>query len=408
MRISTNTMYEAGVSQLNTLQTNLARTQQQLATNRRLLTPADDPIAAARALEVTQSQAVNSQYAVNRQNAYSSLVGVEQALSASGNLLQDVQEIAVKSVNPVLSAADRESLAIELSGRLDELIGIANTSDGAGSFLFGGYKSATQPFIKTAGGADYQGDQGERQLQVSSARQMSISNPGSDVFANIPTGNGRFNTQAGAGNTGTGLVSTGTVTNAAQLTGNRYEVVFASSGTPAAPAYTVVNMDTGQPPAGMTGPVPFKSGQKIEFDGMSFEVVGAPAEGDKVNVGPSERQSIFTTITDMIATLRTPAGTAGGSTARVNGLNKAQESLSSALDNILGVRASVGARMKEIDTLDSNGVDIGLQYSATLSKLQDLDIVAAISSFTQQQTTLEAAQKSFKALSGLSLFNYIG
>ena len=64
--------------------------------------------------------------------------------------------------------------------------------------------------------------------------------------------------------------------------------------------------------------------------------------------------------------------------------------------------------MKELDTLDTAGDDLNIQYETTLSKLQDLDLVAAITQFTQQQTALEAAQKSFKSLSGLSLFNYIG
>ncbi|MGQ7530573.1 flagellin N-terminal helical domain-containing protein, partial [Streptococcus suis] len=62
MRISTRTMYENATSQLNTLQSQMARTQNQLATNKRVVTAADDPIAAARALEVKQSQSLNTQY----------------------------------------------------------------------------------------------------------------------------------------------------------------------------------------------------------------------------------------------------------------------------------------------------------------------------------------------------------
>jgi flagellar hook-associated protein 3 FlgL len=75
---------------------------------------------------------------------------------------------------------------------------------------------------------------------------------------------------------------------------------------------------------------------------------------------------------------------------------------------VLAVRASVGSRLKEFDALDSAGSDLDIQYAATLSGLQDLDVVKAISMFTQQQATLEAAQKSFKSMSSLSLFNYIG
>jgi flagellar hook-associated protein 3 FlgL len=42
-----------------------------------------------------------------------------------------------------------------------------------------------------------------------------------------------------------------------------------------------------------------------------------------------------------------------------------------------------------------------------LSNLIEVDTVQAISLFTQQQINLEAAQKSYKTLTGLSLFNFI-
>ena len=406
MRISTSTMYETGVAQLNTLQSNLARTQQQLAANRRILSPSDDPIAAARALEVTQSKAVNTQFATNRDNARASLAQVDLRLGGVTSLIQNAQSLVVAAGNPVLSAADRQSLAIEVEGQLEDMLGLANSTDGAGSYLFAGYKSATEPFGKTAGGALYSGDQGQRELQVSSSRKVAISDPGSAIFESNMTGNGKFSTSVSAANTGSGVVSGSSVTNAAALTGNQYEVTFAGSGSGA--TFTVLDMKTGVAPAGMSGPQPFVPGQKIEFDGVSFSVRGSPAAGDKIAVDPSSRQSVFKTLTDLLATLRAPDSGSAGTTAYTNGLVKAGENLSSALDNVLSARSSVGTRLNELDALDSAGDDLNVQYEATLSKLQDLDLLAAISQYSQQQTTLEAAQKSFKSLTGLSLFNYIG
>ena len=66
-----------------------------------------------------------------------------------------------------------------------------------------------------------------------------------------------------------------------------------------------------------------------------------------------------------------------------------------ALDNVLTVRASVGARLQELDALDSAGEDRHLQYSQTLSELQDLDYASALTELSKQQTILEAAQRSF-------------
>ena len=405
MRISTNTMYNAGTSQLNTLQSNIAKTQMQLSTNRRMLSAADDPIASARALEVTQSQSLNSQYGVNRQNARSSLTMVEQSLGNVTKTLQDVQELTVRAGGGALSPSDRVTLANEAQGYLETMLGLANASDSEG-YLFAGFKSKTAPFVQTATGAQYLGDQGERKLQVGSARNFAISTPGSAVFENNMTGNGTFVTSATTANGGTGLVSGGSVANPAALTGHDYEITFA--GTMPTSTFTVLDKVTNLPPPGLAGPQPYVSGQQIAFDGVAIDIRGEPIAGDKFAVEPSERQSIFTTLTDLVATLRAVPNGAPGQVALTNGLGQANGNLASALDNVLGERAAAGARLKELDELDSTGEDLNVQYATTLSQLQDLDLVATISKFTQQQFTLEAAQKSFKSLSGLSLFNYIG
>jgi len=406
MRISTNSIFEAATTQLGSLQTQLAKTQTQLATNRRILSPSDDPIASARALEVTQAQAINSQLTINRQSARSSLTQVEQALQGSTRLIQEMQAIRVAAGNGALSPTDRASFATELEGRLADLLGLANSADGAGGYLFSGYKSDNLPFTQTATGADYHGDQGQRQLKVGSSRHVAISDSGSSVFESNRTGNGTFNTSADVNNTGSGVIAPGAVSDTSLLTGHTYKLTFATGGT----TYTVTDTTTNTPvppPPTPVVPIPFQSGQAIVVDGMTFDITGTPADGDSFTVEPSKKQSIFTTVTDMIATLRADMPGALGQARLTNGLNTAGENLSAALDNVLTVQASVGSRLKELDYLDSAGEDMHIQYSATLSDLQDLDMVKAISSFSQQQLTLEAAQKSFKAMSGLSLFNLI-
>lgn len=411
MRISTSTIFETGSNQLGTLQSQLARTQMQLSTNRRMLTAADDPVASARALEVTQSKSINSQFATNRMHAGSSLAQVDMALGNATELLQQIQTLAVQAGNGSYSQVEREALANELAGRFEDLLGVANTADGAGGYLFSGFQSATAPFTQTATGAGYNGDQGQRQLQVGSARTIQVSESGSAIFDNAMSGNGTFKTAPMAGNAGSGVISSGSVTNAQQLTRQNYRIDFAVSGaTPPVTTYSVINVDTGLPPAAPApaGPQPYQSGQQITFDGMSFDITGVPADGDRFTVEPSKKQSVFTTVTELINTLRNPATGAAGQAARGNGLGAAQSHLNATLENMLGVRASVGARMKELDYLESAGQDRDIQYASTLSDLQDLDLAKAISEFSQQQMMLEAAQKSFKTMSGLSLFNYIG
>ncbi len=409
MRISTLSIYGNATAQLNTLQSALARTQMQLSTERRILTPADDPVASARALEVSQSKEMNAQFATNRASARSSLSTVEGSLQNAGDLLQDIQELAVSAGNGTMLPQDRAAIATELEGRLADLLGVANTTDGAGGYLFSGYMATTQPFTSTPGGAAYQGDQGQRQLQVGASRKIPLSASGASVFENNPTGNGVFQTQADKNNTGAAIISSGSVTDRALVnTGRDYKLTFAVGGTPAVTTYSVVDTTTGTDVAvpGQTG-IAYEAGKSITFGGMSFDIKGEPADADVFTMKPSEKQSVFTTVTDLITALRAPVDGSSGKAALTNSLNTAIDNLKSAHDNVLTVQASVGAHMKELDYLDSAGDDLDIQYAATLGDLQDLDMVKAISDFSMQQTTLQAAQMSFKTMSGLSLFNYL-
>jgi flagellar hook-associated protein 3 FlgL len=405
MRISTKTIYENATSQLNSLQSQMARTQNQLATNKRVLTAADDPIASARALEVTQSQSLNTQYGTNRANANSSLSLVESAISNGADLVMDVQTLVVQAGNGTLSKSDRLQIATEIEGRMQDLLGIANTADGSGGYLFSGYKGTTMPFVQTDSGANYQGDQGQRKLQVGSSRSIAISDSGSSIFENNRTGNGSYQTKMVDGNTGSAVAGSGSVSDATKLTGHNYTLEFKVDGDKT--TYTVTDNST-SPKTAVLSDEPYVAGKQIAFDGTSFTITGAPANGDKFEVKPSEKESIFTTMTNLVNALRDSGEDSGSLATLANKLSTASEGLKSSLDNMLTVRASVGSRMKELDYLEDQGSDLDIQYKGTLSKLQDLDIVKAFSDYATQQTTLEAAQKSFKTMSGLSLFNYIG
>ncbi|KGF81322.1 flagellar hook protein [Massilia sp. JS1662] len=406
LRISTNAIYQAGTTQLNTLQGQMAKTQMQLSTNKRMLSAADDPIGSAKALELTQSQSMNTQFGTNRTNAKSSLSLVDKTLSDVSSQIQDIQSLIVTAGNGGYTQSDREALATELEGRMADLLGSANTTDGTGTYLFSGYKTTTQPFTQTPTGATYQGDQGQRMLQVGSARKMAISESGSAIFEANVTGNGTFVTQAAGTNTGGGIISPGAVTDTTKLTGHDYAIDFQVTGTPAVTTYTVTDNST-SPGTAVLSNQPYTAGASIAFDGVSFDIKGAPANGDSFSVQPSQKQSVFTTITNLIQTLRSPSDGSAGKAALANNLNTASQNMKNALDNVLTVQASVGSRLKEVDSLDSTGDDLNVQYQTTLSGLQDLDMVKAISLYTQQQQTLQAAQMSFKTMSGLSLFNYI-
>lgn len=409
MRISSSAIYDTNVNLLNQQQTKLLHTQQQLASGRRMLTPADDPFASARALEISQSDSANTQFVTNRNAAKHSTAMAETILKSATSLLQDARTATVGDGSGVLTISDKRALAEDLQGRLDELVGLANSTDGVGNFLFSGFQGKTQPFVKNAsGGIQYMADEGQRMIQVDSSRQLATSDAGSDIFMRIKNGNGKFVVDTFSGNAGNGIHSQGVVTDPKLLTGHDYKIAFTVDTVDGRPEtnYEVVNLTTQQV---VTKCSPFTSGQAISFDGMQLEINGAPADCDEFYVTPSENESVFKTMSDLIVALKTESPM-GGSAAKAqftNSVNRALNNIDRDLENISTVRTSLGSRLREIDALQVTGEDLGLQYKSKLSELQDVDFNKAVSDLNQQQTSLTAAQKSFKQVSDLSLFNYL-
>lgn len=406
MRISTSTIYDNNVAAINQQQARLQQTQLQVATGHRLSTPSVDPAAAAQAIEVSQADAANTQYASNRSMLKSTLSMMDTTLMSVTSVMQDIRTSMLDAGSSSLTNANRQSIATSLTSRLQQLIGLANSTDGTGNYLFSGFQSRTPPFVDTVAGVAYFGDDGQKLTQISASRQLGVTQSGADIFMRMKNGNGTFVTQAAATNTGSGISSQGNVVNPALLTGNNYNITFSVAGP--VTTFSVTNTTTGLPVAGMTAQ-PYTSGQAISFDGMQFDIQGAPANGDQFTVTPSTNVSIFKTVSDFINALNTPItpGNVAQTAAMTASFKTAINNIDHAFDNVNNANAVVGSALNEIDAAQLTGDNLGLQYKQTLSQLQDTDYAKGASDIAQQLLSLQAAQKSFVQVSNLSLFTYM-
>jgi flagellar hook-associated protein 3 FlgL len=403
MRISTQSFYAQSMSSLGSQQQQLFRIQQQLAAGTKFLTAADDPVAAARALGVSQSMAESAQYATSRSRAMLSLSQEETALKSATSIMQNIKTLAVQAGNGTLSDADRASLATTLQGNLDQLVNVANADDGNGQFLFAGFKSGSQPFVAgAAGGIQYMGDQGQRLMQVDVSRQMSTTDDGRSVFQSVQGGAG-YVSSAGAANTGSGVFGAVGVTDAGAANYGKDFVISFSGGN-----YTVATQETPPVVAASGAYVP---GAAISFGGLQITMSGAPADGDTFQVATARNAGtdVFAAIGELVTALRQPL-TGNGDAAKadlLNALSTFNVKITHAHDNVLTVMSSIGSRMNEIDALDTSGASRGLTDKAYLSELVDLDPASAISEFLQRQTSLQATQQTFARLHSIALFNYL-
>ncbi|WP_206950731.1 flagellar hook-associated protein FlgL [Trinickia acidisoli] len=410
MRISTSEFYSQNIQTMDNQENQLATYYQQLSSGQALTTPADNPLAAAQAVQLSMTSATLTQYQSNQSTALSSLQLEDETLSSVANTMQSINAQITQAGDGSLSDAERSSIAKEMEGYRSQLLTLANTSDSAGNYLFSGYQASTAPFANAAGGGvTYLGDNGLRQAQVASTTQIATNDSGASVFLTVPSV-GTSPVSAGSStNTGTGTIGAASITNASATTNNdSYSITF--GGTIAAPTYTVTD-NTAVPPT-TTAATAFNASTPIQLgSGMQVSISGAPSPGDTFSVTPatsSQNSDVFATIDKIITALQTPATNNPSATANLtNALTSGTAAFQNSLTNITVVQASVGGREQELQALQTTTQSNSLQAQSNLSNLTDINMVSVISNYEQEQNALEAAQKSFVQIQGMSLFQYI-
>lgn len=427
MRISTVTMFEQSTASMNRQQSDLMRVSQQIASGRRVVNPSDDPQAASRAIGVDQAKASTEQFSDSRVSARNSLSQTESIINSVSDAITSAKGLLIQASSDTLTDEQRESIASELKGVYETIVGQANSTDGNGRYLFGGYKDNTPPFVKSAdGNVEYKGDTNAREQRVDATRLMPVADNGVTIFQSVPSGAG----YVAEAKKEDGTLNQGNVTYRGPQTldvknadyGSDYRVSF--DGTAADPTYQVQRFDntTNAWVDNDTDGAALSSGVwaddineegsiSLEFGGLSISLEGTPAPDDEILVAKSggdvRGADLFRTMEEAIRVLENPADDATKKADQRNTLNTAMRDLDNSLDNVLTVRASAGARLNELKVIDAVADNRMLNYTQTLSDLVDLDYAEAISEYSLRQVGLQAAQKTFVDMKGMSLLNYM-
>lgn len=417
MRISTLQAFNNGVAGLQRNYANAIRTQEQISTGNRILTPADDPVASVRLLQLDQQQNVLSQYNANLTAAKNSLTQEEVTLNSVNTVLQRVRELAVQAGNGGLSAEDRKSIAAELREREDELLSLMNTRNARGEYLFSGFQGKTQPFVRAADGSySYQGDEGQRKLQIASSLNIPISDSGKPIFENV----------INAGRYVSALDTTAQPGSTLSVSAPLVQDEVAVSGNPPFPAAGVgvhftsdteyVVYDLASP---LTLPIPdrsqsgaglgavdkeSKTTEKLAFRGVVIQFDGIPVGGETVEVqlDPSaQKQGLLGTVSSLRMALESPSSNAQVRDAVAVALTNLDHGMAS----VDAARGNIGARLNVIETTQTDNEDVALVNKAVQAELRELDYAEALSRLSFQTILLEAAQQSYVKISGLNLFN---
>ncbi|MBV8471579.1 MAG: flagellar hook-associated protein FlgL [Burkholderiaceae bacterium] len=407
MRIATANTFEQTILNLQNRQNALQTSQEQLTSGKRVEVASDDPTSAAIA-ERSQASANRVDADTRALNAsQSNMTAAESALGSADDLMQQIREALMQAGDGTYGDAQRAQQANAIQGLRNQLLAIANTQNGSGTYLFGGQGSGGAPFLDGPNGVTYNGTAGQTQAGQINTYNMTVD--GLHTWMGARNGNGSFVTAAGTNaNTGgpvAGWIDSGTVTNPATLTGDNYTISI--TGTAPNATYTVTNTTTGAQPASGN----FTPGQTLQFDGISTTISGTPADGDTFTVSPPvNNSSVFDVLDKAIAALK-PQATAMTSDQRnaqvQQTVSSAVRDLDASMSNIESVRSLVGTQLSNLQNDTNDNASLKLLNQTAQSNAEDLDMTQGISNFQNQQTGYQAALQAYASVQKMSMLQYI-
>ncbi|WP_233865200.1 flagellar hook-associated protein FlgL [Paraburkholderia adhaesiva] len=389
MRIATSELYSSSVATMENQQSQMLQLEQQVSSGVAISNPADDPLGAAQAVTLSATSATLTQYSTNQTAALSSLQTEDTTLTSVTTTMQSINSLIQEAMGGTLNDTDRAALSKQLAGYRNELMSLANTTDGEGNSIFSGFQNTTQVFTNNpGGGVTYNGDAGQRTVQVTGTRNIPVSDTGASVFMSVQslgsqpvpagkstnTGNGVIGSvtitnqsaatnndsysialtagPASPANTGTGTLGAISVTNSTATTNNdNYQVSF--SNVAGVLSYTVTDTSNSS-----VAPVttPYTAGAAIALgSGLTTTITGAPNAGDSFSASQAGG-SMYTTVTDTSNPAVAPVTnlyTDGGTIALGSGMNTTISGTPATGDSFTVTPASNSGNTDVFATLDT-------------------------------------------------------
>ena len=182
-RMSSMQLHQGSLDVILEAQARLQRTQEELATGKRVLTPSDDPVAATQIMTIRSELSRIETLQKNANHAYSELSVAESTLAGVQDALQRVRELAVRGNNDALGAEEKAMIASEIEGLRTQIMTLANTKGASGEYIFAGFSSDQAAYIEEGGVIRFQGDDSVREVNLSSSTTIKTRMTGNEVFS---------------------------------------------------------------------------------------------------------------------------------------------------------------------------------------------------------------------------------
>mgnify|MGYP001764942886 CR=1 FL=1 len=193
MRIDSLTYFSTSLAGIRDNQASIARLNEQIATGMRLLAPKDDPLDTEKVLQLSNRVATRSQHAANQDRAEITLKYEQTVVQELQKSLKDAR--ALLAISPSSSQELRNIHAEQLKGTFNHILGLLNTRDPGGNYIFAGYQTDDTPFANDSlttgtiaattyngGAASTPGADEFRQIEIEEGRTVQVNDNLSTVF----------------------------------------------------------------------------------------------------------------------------------------------------------------------------------------------------------------------------------
>lgn len=149
MRIDSLTYLNTSLAGIQSNQNAIARLNQQIGSGLRMNASKDDPVSAAKAMDLSNRVAVRTQYVANQNKAELDLKYETVVAEEMGEAMNQARAL-LTSISPSHAPELRNVHAEQLKGVFNHILDLANTRNPAGDYIFGGSASNIQPFTNTS------------------------------------------------------------------------------------------------------------------------------------------------------------------------------------------------------------------------------------------------------------------
>jgi flagellar hook-associated protein 3 FlgL len=444
MRIATSTIYAQQTAAIDNQVAMYVDVGHQLSTGKQLNDPSDDPGRIAQDLTLRTAIGANAQQSTNVQSAVSQLTTTDSALSSLTNVVQSARQLAIQGASNTLTDDQRTALASQVDQLLQQAIAIGNTQY-AGRYVFAGTAATTNPPVQQQGnpiaGVTFAGNEQEQGQLIYNGQEFALSTTFAAAF-NYQAPNGSpdvFQTLITLRNT---LQNKTAVDQSAGAINQAGAVVYGPQGLPASPAPTALNaantfavapvadssgnfsltihgangiatitvpptaaLDDGvAPPPGTSlvariNAVTAATGVSASFDAKAQRVILTGTGSFYVNDAPSPGAANSGNLTKVL-NLATQADFVQNVSTQLGDVDHA-------LNTVLNARSVIGARIQALGSIGDQLQTTATDNKKVQSGIEDLDVAAATSKFSQTQTALQAAYATTNRLESKTLFDYL-